>query len=91
MTIPIQIRPSIVFTDTGGKLDIEVSARSAGAKPIEDVVITISLPKQVCSGPAWVVVLHPPLTHAASRLRAPRAGQFCIMHAHRWHAIVRLG
>lgn len=47
ITVPIQIRPSIVFNDTGGKLDIEISPRSAGAKPIEDVVITISLPKQV--------------------------------------------
>eukprot|EP00035_Acanthoeca_spectabilis_P020497 m.433235 g.433235 ORF g.433235 m.433235 type:complete len:417 (-) comp17547_c0_seq1:141-1391(-) len=49
ITVPIQIRPSIVFNDTGGKLDIEISPRSAGAKPIEDVVITISLPKQVNS------------------------------------------
>lgn len=47
--VPLQIRPSIVFTETGGKIDLEVSAKQVGGKVVEDVIITIAMPKQVNS------------------------------------------
>lgn len=46
--VPLHVRPSIVYTENGGKMDIEVTAKCAG-KTIEDVVITIQMPKVVNS------------------------------------------
>ncbi|KAI8839081.1 Mu homology domain-containing protein [Chytriomyces cf. hyalinus JEL632] len=45
--LPVQIKPQINLTKAGGKLSISVHPRSTGGKPLDQVIVTISLPPQV--------------------------------------------
>eukprot|EP00040_Diaphanoeca_grandis_P011100 m.56813 g.56813 ORF g.56813 m.56813 type:complete len:416 (+) comp22299_c0_seq1:251-1498(+) len=47
--VPLQVRPVITFSETGGKIDIEISSKQCGGKLIEDLVITMIFPKCVNS------------------------------------------
>ena len=47
--VPLSVRPVITYTESGGKIDIEISAKQCAGKIIEDVVITMAMPKSVNS------------------------------------------
>ncbi|KAI8887102.1 clathrin adaptor, mu subunit [Backusella circina FSU 941] len=47
--IPLQVKPQIIPTSNGGRFDISVQPRSTDGKPIENVVITLPMPKSSTS------------------------------------------
>lgn len=47
--VPVSIRPSITFSDSGGRIEVEVNARQTAGKPVDKLVIMIPMPKQVNS------------------------------------------
>lgn len=47
--VPLSVRPVITYTESGGKIDIEISSKQCAGKIIEDVVITMAMPKSVNS------------------------------------------
>lgn len=47
--VPLQVRPTITYTETGGKIDIEVSAKQCQGKAIEDIALSMAMPKSVNS------------------------------------------
>lgn len=49
LIIPLQVRPSIVYSENGGKIDIEIAAKQCGSKNIEEIVLEIGMPKCVNS------------------------------------------
>jgi AP-3 complex subunit mu len=49
LAIPLKVRPVITFDEGHGKLELEISPQSTGGKIIEDLIITIPMPKQVNS------------------------------------------
>lgn len=51
LNLPLQLQPSIVFTETGGKVHITVTSRLFGPqdKTIENVQLTIPFPKTVAA------------------------------------------
>ncbi|KAI8619413.1 Mu homology domain-containing protein [Chytriomyces sp. MP71] len=45
--LPVQIKPHIQLTKSGGKLSLSVHPRSTGGKALEQVIVTVALPPQV--------------------------------------------
>ncbi|KAI9311783.1 Mu homology domain-containing protein [Dichotomocladium elegans] len=43
--MPLQVKPQILLSQNGGKFDITVHPRTSGGKPIENVVLTLPMPK----------------------------------------------
>jgi AP-3 complex subunit mu len=47
--MPVQIKPQIMPTKNGGRFDISIQPRSTDGKPIENIVLTIPVPKSTSS------------------------------------------
>ncbi|KAJ3074355.1 AP-3 complex subunit mu-2 [Podochytrium sp. JEL0797] len=47
--LPLQLKPHIQFTTTGGSLSVTVCPRSTGGKALEQVIVSLVLPPQIMS------------------------------------------
>ena len=47
VSIPLYIKHTITFKEPGGKLELQLGPKSTGSKPIENVLVEISMPKSV--------------------------------------------
>ncbi|KAI8851682.1 hypothetical protein BC829DRAFT_386597 [Chytridium lagenaria] len=48
-SLPLQLKPTLQLTKTGGKLSISLSPRTTGGKPLEQITVTAPLPPYISS------------------------------------------
>ncbi|KAI9334233.1 Mu homology domain-containing protein [Zopfochytrium polystomum] len=47
--LPLHIRPQIFYSKSGGRISVTIQPRTTGGRPIENVVLSFTLPKEVSS------------------------------------------